>query len=84
MKTYIITVQFDHLLMKVSWASDSRFQVVSSPESAVYRIYPQSYDEITIQVVRGSIFRDIAQFHFNASFIIEKNIYQNLPKNEKE
>jgi len=78
-RSYIITLQIDHLLMRISWTPDRKYQVLPVPASFVYRLYPQNDKEITIQVIRGATFRDISQFHFVASIIAEDDVYKELP-----
>jgi len=78
-KSYVITIQFDHLLIRVSWTPNSALQFLPVPASFVYRIHPQENDEQLIQVIRGGIFRDIEQFHFTASIIAEDGAYDQVP-----
>lgn len=78
-KCFIITIQFDHLLIRVSWTPYNNLQVLPVPASYVYRIYPQANEEQLIQVIRGGVFRDIEQFHFIASMIAEDGVYAQVP-----
>jgi hypothetical protein len=78
-KSYIVTLQFNHLLSRISWTPYVNFQVIPLPASFVYRIHPQENSEITIQVIKGSIFRDISQFHFVATVIAEDGVYSQIP-----
>jgi hypothetical protein len=78
-KSYIITIQLDHLLIRTSWTPLSNLQVLPIPVSSVYRIHPQENDEQLIQVIRGGVFRDIEQFHFIATIIAEDDAYAQIP-----
>lgn len=75
-KSYITTIQFDHLLIRVAWTPDPKVSVVQMPFSSVYRIHPQEDEEFIIQVIRGGVFRDISQFHFVGSSLVEDGIYK--------
>lgn len=73
-KIYVITLQFNHLLIRFSWTPDNNVQVKLFPIDSVYRIYPQPKNEISIQVIRGKVFRDISQFHFKFTVFTEDKI----------
>jgi hypothetical protein len=70
--TYVITLQFDHLLLRLAWVPVDGVKAVVAPASAVDRIFPP---DNVVQVVRGRIFRDHAQFHFMATMLAEKGVY---------
>jgi hypothetical protein len=71
--TYVITLQFDHVLLRLAWVPVDGVKAVTVPASAVYRIFPQDNSEL--QIVRGRIFRDHAQFHFTATMLAEESVY---------
>jgi len=70
--TYVISLQFDHLLLKLSWVPVDGVKAVAAPSNAVYRICPQ---DNTVQVIRRRIFRDHAHFHFIGTILAEEGIY---------
>ena len=71
--TYVATLQFDHLLLRLAWVPVDGVKAVAAPVRAVYRIFPQDNSEL--QVVRGRIFRDHAQFHFTGTMLAEEGVY---------
>jgi len=73
--TYVATLQFDHLLIRLAWVPVDGVKAVAAPASAVYRIFPQ--DKSELQLVRGRIFKDHAQFHFTATMLAEEGVYPN-------
>jgi hypothetical protein len=73
-KSYIATFQFDHLLIRISWTPDAKIQIRNIDSSTVYRVYPQEKERILIQYVKDKVFKDIAQFHFFSSIIVEDSV----------
>jgi hypothetical protein len=72
--TYVITLQFDHVLLRLAWVPVDKVKAIAAPTSAVNRIFPQGN---AVQVVRRHIFRDHAQFHFTATVLAEEGVYPN-------
>jgi len=77
-KSYIITLQINHLLLKITWSPDSTVQILPIPVSYVIRIHPQVKEEPIIQVVKGCIFRSIEQFHFETTIFVEDGVLKKI------
>lgn len=74
---YIITLQFDHLLLRIFWTPDPRIQIKDIISSKVYRIYPLEGEEIIIQYVKDGLYKDISQFQFHSPIIIDDKVKEN-------
>jgi hypothetical protein len=74
-ETYVITLQFYRLLLRLAWVPVDGIRAAAIPSSAVFRIFPQ---DKPVQVVRRHIFRDLPQFHFTATILAEEVFSDNL------
>jgi hypothetical protein len=70
--SHVITFQFDHVLLRLVWVPVEEIKAIIIP-NIVYRIFPQ--DNSKLEVVRGRIFKDDAQFHFMATILAEDGVY---------
>jgi hypothetical protein len=71
--SYVITLQFGHVLLRLSWVPVEGIKAIILPANVVYRIFPQDNSEL--QLVRGRIFKEDAQFHFMATILAEEGAY---------
>ncbi len=71
--SYVITLQFGHVLLRLAWVPVDGIKAFNNPTNAVYRIFPQSTSEL--KVIRGPIFKDDSQFHFMATVLAQEGVY---------
>lgn len=76
-QSYIVTLQFDHLLIRMSWTPDPRIQALDIIPNPVYRIHPQEGTEIVIQYINDGLYKDISQFQFFSPVIVDDKSLEN-------
>ena len=62
-------------MLRLAWVPVEGIKAAILPSNVVYRIFPQDSSEI--QLVRGRIFKDDAQFHFMATILAEEGVFPN-------
>ncbi|MFI5330875.1 MAG: hypothetical protein ACHQ2F_07540 [Desulfobaccales bacterium] len=70
--SYVITLQFDHVLLRLAWVPVFGVKAVIVPTNAVYRLCPQVSSEL--QLVRGRFFKDHEEFHFTWTLLAEEGL----------
>lgn len=72
-RSYVVTFQFDHLLIRLSWSPDAQIRVRNIPNKAIYRIHPLDLKEMMIQYIKDELFDNISHFHFFSTIFVEKS-----------
>lgn len=72
--SFVVTFQFDHLMIRLSWTPDAKIQVRNIPKITVYRIHPLDQEELLIQYIKDELFDSISHFHFFSTIFVEESI----------
>jgi len=71
---FVVTFQFDHLLIRLSWTPDAKIQVRNISNTTIYRIHPLGKNEILVQYINDELFDSISHFHFFSTIFVEESI----------
>jgi hypothetical protein len=72
-KAYVITLQFEQLLLRLTWTPDKRVTAIEFADS-MCRIFP--LQQPAAYLVFNRVFKDRWQFHFSATMLAEDGVYK--------
>lgn len=74
-ESYVVTLQFHHMLLRLAWAPIEHVSASLLPPGALHRVSPLNKELVSLRVLRQGYFQDIAQLHFKATVFAEEGVY---------
>lgn len=79
--SYVISIQIDYLLFRISWSPNPMFQTLPIPDELVKRLFPLNNSLEFKKGAAGMIFKDIEQFHFSNTIFVDFFATVGIPAN---